>query len=133
MSYVDDVCIALAHVLDRASFHRDARLAGYAANLDFWVDEVRHCLDCIAGYERRFRRLVAARQEYASARGIELDLAMTRRTSTDDELRKLEQRVKSSAQSFLRVCCKTGYIDHKKKREIEDYLGFRINFSHAPD
>ncbi|QDT47646.1 hypothetical protein Pan258_16820 [Symmachiella dynata] len=129
MSYVDDVSLSLAHVLDQAAFHKDARLAGYAANLDFWVEEIRHCLDVLAGYQQRFNRLVDARREFALERNVELDQAWITRTTTDDELQKLEQRVKSSAQNFLKVCCATSWIDHVKQCEIEAYLGIRINYS----
>ena len=129
MSYIDDLSLSLAHVLDRAAFHKEARLAGYADNLDFWVEEIRHCLDCLAGYQQRFNRLVDARRDYASERNMELDPAWITRTTTDDELRKLEQRVKSSAQNFLKACCAANWIDHVKQREIEDYLGVRINYS----
>ncbi len=133
MSYVDDVCYALVRVLDHAVVHKDVRLAGYAANLDFWVEEIRHCLDCLAGYERRHARLVEERREFAAKRRIELDPVLTTRTTTDAELRKLELRLTSAAQRFLKLCCEHGYIDHERQQEIEAYLGIRINYSRVLD
>lgn len=40
-------------------------IAGYAANFQFWVDEVAHCLAAIDSYEDRFDRMCSA--ERASA------------------------------------------------------------------
>ena len=133
MSYVDEVCYALVRVLDHAAVHKDVRLAGYAANLDFWVEEIRHCLDCLAGYERRHARLADARTQFAGQHRIELDPVLTTRTTTDDELRKLEARLTSAAQRFLKLCCEHGYVDHKRQREIEVYVGIRINYSRTLD
>jgi hypothetical protein len=66
MSYVADICLALARVLEQASFHKGVRLAGYAANADYWASKVRHVLDCIAGYDARFRNVKDARVNYAT-------------------------------------------------------------------
>ena len=125
MSYIDEICIALIQTLDRASFHKDERLAGYAANLDFWVGEIRHCLDCIEGYERRFARLVEARQEFATGGGRPLDQSLVKRTTTEDELRRLQKGVKQSATKFLRACAR--HTDFAPECNVEAILGIRIH------
>ncbi len=49
-------------------FHHINRhqLAAQAANLDFWLDEVRHALSVIDGYNARFDRLRSAQARYVS-------------------------------------------------------------------
>jgi hypothetical protein len=39
------------------------------ANLDFWSDEVAHCLSVIDQYHSRFDRLAAAQKSYVAAHG----------------------------------------------------------------
>ena len=74
MTYVEDICLALIRVfIEPYSIGTPQLLAGYAANARFWAAEVRHALDCIAGYESRFAALKAARIEYAAAQQVELD------------------------------------------------------------
>lgn len=133
MAYVDDVSYALIRVLDHAGLHKGVRLAGYAANLDFWVEEIRHSFDCLSEYERRHVRLVDGCEEFARQNGIEVDSVITTRTTTDDELRRLESRLKSSAQRFLKLCCENQFVDHNRQQEIEAYLGLRINYSRKLD
>lgn len=38
-------------------------LAGHAANLDFWADEVAHCLAVLDSYETRFERMTLVQQQ----------------------------------------------------------------------
>jgi hypothetical protein len=47
------------------TLHRH-QLAGQAANLDFWSDEVQHCLDVIDGYKTRFTRMRDAQMKHAA-------------------------------------------------------------------
>jgi hypothetical protein len=131
MSYLDDVCLPLIKVLDSASFHKGVQLAGYGANIDFWVGEMRHAIDVLSGYEARFKKLRDARIEYAAQHHEELDESTTSRTVSEGEIRRLDQQLCSACQRFLKLCCQAGYIDHRKQREIEQLLGMRINYSHA--
>ena len=130
MPYTEEICLALARVLEHASFHKDVRLAGYAANADFWAAEVRHALDCIAGYEQRFNALKEARTKHAAERRVELDPAWVTPTVTDKELRLLQQRVLSASTRFFRLCRQ--YLSRDKVIEIEQLLGIRIEGAGAP-
>ncbi len=132
MSYVDDVCYSLVRVLEHACVQKAIRLAGIAGNLDFWVEEIRDCLDCIRGYEKRHRSLVTARERYAARHSVALEPAHVTRSTTDDELRKLERRLTSAAHRFFKLCCADGHLDELRKKEIEAYLGIRINYSFEP-
>src|SRR5438046_30269 len=42
------------------------QLAGHVANLEFWLDQVRHALAVIDGYQERFRQLKAGQAEYVA-------------------------------------------------------------------
>lgn len=37
--------------------------AGHAANVEFWADEVAHCLSVIDSYEARFDRMIVIQQQ----------------------------------------------------------------------
>ena len=133
MTYLDDITLPLARVLETAAFHKGMHLAGYSGNLDFWVEEIRHCFDSLAGYERRFKRLVEARNAFASEHRIEVDPSWIAPTLADDEVRKLQDRLRSAAKSFLKRCCEAGDIDHGEKKRIEEYLGIKISFPEKLD
>jgi hypothetical protein len=124
MPYTEEICLALVRVLEHASFHKDVRLAGYAANADFWAAEVRHALDCIAGYEQRFNALKEARTMHAVERRVEIDPAWVTPTVTDKELGLLRQRVLSASTRFFRLCRQ--HLSRAKVIEVEQLLGIRI-------
>jgi hypothetical protein len=42
-TYIERVCEAVSDVLTRAAGVTKDRLAGYVANLEFWVAEAEHC------------------------------------------------------------------------------------------
>jgi hypothetical protein len=60
MTYIDGISEALVRVLANACDGEPTRFERYAANAAFWADEVRHCLDVIAGYEWQFKAMRAA-------------------------------------------------------------------------
>jgi len=53
--YVPSVTESLIVTLEYQSGIEPPELAGYAANIDFWMSEVRHRLALIDGYPQRFR------------------------------------------------------------------------------
>lgn len=64
MSYVTDVANLLTDQLARFITLNRHQLVGHVANLDFWLDEVKHALAVMDDYKPRFERLQAAQQEY---------------------------------------------------------------------
>lgn len=54
---MSDISEPLCRVLNVAAPRRDDdhRLVAYAANNDFWVDEIEHCLRALRGFESRQR------------------------------------------------------------------------------
>jgi hypothetical protein len=65
--YVQAITEPLIDVLNRAASSSDHRIAGYAANVDFWVHEILHCLAVIDGFQRRQELFVDAVQLAAAA------------------------------------------------------------------
>lgn len=39
-------------------------LVGHAAQIEFWADEVAHCLQVLDSYEQRFQAMLEAQQKY---------------------------------------------------------------------
>jgi len=66
MSFSEIMAKIVADQLARFVTLNRHQLAGQASNLDFWVDQARHALEVIDGYEPRFRRLKAAQDEYVA-------------------------------------------------------------------
>lgn len=129
MTYVEDICLALIRVLDHAVFHHEpVTLAGFAANIDFWADEIRHCMDCLAGDEKRFDALSAARLQEAEKLQIQADSVAI--TLTQQQLDRMKSRLHQSAVTFLRAC--RLYIEAGKQAELEILLGFRIQDRRQP-
>ena len=59
-SYTKQICDSLIAVLENCGQLDRLRLAGYAANVDFWLDEVQHRLQVIDGFAERRAQFVAA-------------------------------------------------------------------------
>jgi len=58
--YVETIAEALIDVLNGAAGSRDHRIEGYAANVDFWIDEIVHCVAAIDDFPRRQELFVDA-------------------------------------------------------------------------
>ena len=131
MTYVEDVCLALIRVLDHAVFHHDpVTLAGFAAQIDFWADEIRQSMDCLAGYDRRFESLRAARLQEAEKLKTPADPVLINPTMSSQQLSRLQRRLQQSAVTFLRAC--RPHIEAGKRAELEVLLGFRIQDRRHP-
>jgi hypothetical protein len=124
MPYVEEICLALVRALEHASFHKDVRMAGYAANIDFWAAEIRHAMDCLAGYETRFERLKAARIEHAKRLKVEVEATWIAPTMTAGELAAVGDHLRSAATHFLRSC--RPFLDASQVADLEQLLGIRI-------
>ena len=66
MSYATDIADKLTETLTRFVTLNPHQLAGHAANLDFWLAEVRHAQEVIDGYNDRFEQMKDAQRRYAS-------------------------------------------------------------------
>ena len=121
-SYIDRLCAALTDVLERAASGSADRLAGYAANIDFWIDEAEHCLRVIEGYQDRFQRFEEAQQKVVAERGRmkwnergwRSPPPQIHATSTRDDLVGARRRVVGAVGKFLDRCAKEQMIGQKK-------------------
>ncbi|QDU58574.1 hypothetical protein [Aeoliella mucimassa] len=64
----DEVAATLGKQLTMNRF----QLAGQFANIDFWVDEVKHVLSVIDGYSARLALLESAQQEYIDKHDVDI-------------------------------------------------------------
>lgn len=108
MTYIDDISSAVVRVLTHACDGPPHRFAGYAANADFWVAEVRHCLDVIDGYEKRFRKLKAA-----VAGGWETP-PPTHKSTIPSDRTAARRALRDAARRFLARCEKTQALSNEE-------------------
>jgi hypothetical protein len=131
--YMDELCEALVRVLDHCAELDRRRLAGYAANIDFWVSEIQHRLVLIDGYADRRRTMLSGTQEvYADDIGRcpddgSLTTPNVVDTSTEWEAlervtAELRKKLLGSAKRFVMQCLATDLIDEAKLFQIEDHL-----------
>jgi hypothetical protein len=74
MAYSTDISKTLADQLTKFATLNRHQLAGHVANFDFWIGEVRHCLQVLDGYKSRFERMRTAQTKYVQEHGTrELD------------------------------------------------------------
>ena len=118
MAYVIDIAKALTDTLRVFTSLNAHQLAGHVANLDFWLGEVRHCLQVIDGYGDRFEQLKAAQMSHVTRKGtfqFELDddhehldsaesIPPPKRNVKDSELKELRRSVRDATYRFLVRC-----------------------------
>ena len=66
MPYSTEIATVLARQLAKFATLNRHQIVGHLANLDFWLDEIRHCLAVLDGYGPRFERMKAAQTQYVS-------------------------------------------------------------------
>jgi hypothetical protein len=120
MSFSTDVAELVANQLSRFVTLNRHQLAGQAANLDFWLTQVRHALAVIDGYGVRFIRMDAAQEQYVAAHGTIVSevgpVGPTERKPPqprripDRELQKARRGLVDAACRFLERCRHDGLI-----------------------
>ena len=138
MSFSTDMAKLATDQLTRFVTLNRHQLAGQVANLDFWLGEVRHCLEVLDGYKKRFDRLKTAQTQYAeSHRTTEWPLGDTEfrekasppQRVPDAELREARRTLCEAAYRFLVRCFNEGFIDEPALRRDCDSLGIGIEAS----
>ena len=109
------------------------QLAGHVANLDFWLAQVRHCLQVIDGYGARFRLLKTAQQEHVAEHHTVAfyldDPCCTRgkpdppRKVADSELKDARVALTEATRRFLVRCYTAGLIGEPAFRKACDDSG----------
>ena len=147
MSYSTELSKTLTETLDRFVTLNPHQLAGHAANLDFWLTEIRHCVEGIDGYRKRFEEMKAAQMEYVALKST-VESASGRcdgycpiceehRWSTPPspksvphkELKDALRALRDTAYRFLVRCHKIGFIDEARLREAADSIGTGVDVS----
>src|SRR5262245_2446149 len=110
MAYSSEIADILANQLERLSTFNPHQLAGQIANLDFWLNEVRHAQDIIDSYRNRFERMKATEKQFISDHGTkvvypEVSMGLTTpvlpRRVPDDELQSSRHRLCEAFYQFL--------------------------------
>src|SRR5262245_11982346 len=135
MSYSTESARLLTTQLQKFVTYNRHQLAGQAANLDFWMAEVRHSLMVIDGFNQRFKALRYAQNSYVAAHDtVEFNLHNRRHTESSPalprhvphrELSDARQALCDAAKSFLRRCLKEGMIDHSRFDEAHQSFELR--------
>jgi hypothetical protein len=142
MSYSTVIADTLAATLVRSAELNAHQLAGHVANLEFWLSEVRHCIDVISGYGERFEAMSAAQKAYVAERNTleyhyrcqgYCEICAEGRTPTPPRrvphgaLRASLQGLRDAAYQLLVRCYHTGFIDETRLREGADSIGTGVD------
>ncbi len=133
MAFSTDMAGLVAGQLSRFVTLNRHQLAGQAANLDFWLAQVRHVLAVIDGYGVRFLRMHAAQEQYVTAHGTTefvpgVDSPIERRASPprrvpDRELQKARRTLTEATSRFLERCRRDGLLSESRWAETLRSLG----------
>jgi hypothetical protein len=137
VAYSTDIAKILTDQLTKFTTLNRHQLAGQAANLDFWLAEVRHCLDVIDGYARRFDRMKKAQGKHVSLHHtVEFDLDEpcdirdTAAPPTRVPHRELQGSRRDLCEATYRLllrCFKEGLMDASAVRRDCDRLGIGVD------
>jgi hypothetical protein len=142
MSYSTEISQTLTNTLNRFVTLNPHQLSGHAGNLDFWLDEIKHCIKINEEYRKRFEAMKTAQIRYVSAKGTlefskvcngycpicaEGKSAKPPRSVPDTEIKETLRALRDAAYTFLIHCYKTGFIEEVKLREAMDYIGVSID------
>ncbi|RYE38757.1 MAG: hypothetical protein EOP21_11685 [Hyphomicrobiales bacterium] len=126
MPYVDDITEPLIVTLTQTGGLPARQLAGHAANLEFWVGEVKHAIDVIDGYGERFKKLIDGERIAAERIGPLFHPFRTQRPVRpgigDHELKELRRRLTDSAHHVLGRCYREGFVSETEIKEYGERL-----------
>ena len=118
--YVPSVCQPLITTLDYQSGVKPPDLAGFAANLDFWVAEIRHRLALIDGYPARFRRFADAQARWHRDHHLG---KLPARNLQDRELEELRHRLIRAASRWIAHLAHEGVVSLEVADDFREELG----------
>ena len=136
MSFSENLSKVVTDQLTRFVTLNRHQLAGHMANLEFWLDQVRHVLAVIDGYQERFRALKAGQTEYVLQHqttnflpddpDIQWTPALPQRVS-DQSLREARRNVVDSTYQFLMRLYHDGFIHEARLRSLCRNLNIGID------
>ena len=120
MSYIENICAPIVATLERTTTLPTHHFAGHAANIDFWMAEIQHCLSVIDGYPQRFERMKKAQQAQGESSGI--NEKNIQRGFKEHERKELRLRVQKTGQRFLERCYNEQMIDFNALENYQDTI-----------
>ncbi len=137
MSYTTEIANSLAETLERFATLNKHQLAGHVPNIDFWLEEVRHCLRVIDGHSSRYSAMKAAQTKYVAEHSTQdfwLDdpipeTAPLPARPPESEVKDARKKVRDSAYHWLARCHKTGFIDEQALRDAADSIGSGVDLA----
>lgn len=140
MSYMSDVCDALTQTLTKTTTLPAHQLAGHAANIDFWVNESKHCLEVLDGYYSRFEKMRDAQKDHVRRHGTydyevekgeihdaDYSIKPLRPGVGEGDLKKMRHEIDQATYAFLVRCHRERFIDAAKVREFAAHLGMSVS------
>jgi hypothetical protein len=137
MAYSSEIAKILADQLARIASENRHQIAGHFANIDFWVDEARHCLALIDGYRSRFERLKSAQMKYVSDRHTtpwpapddRPESVAAPRPVPNTELKEVRRELCNASYRFLLRFYKEKLLDQATLRRRCDELSIGVDIA----
>jgi hypothetical protein len=133
MAYIRDIADSLARVLEHGTTLSPHRVAGYAANAEFWLIEVEHCFGVLDGYSKRFRAMRAATDAYVVDQPLDPERAdsdtRTTKNLKDFEVTELRESVATAARGFFRRCAELSLLSDDLLRRADQLLNLEYDDS----
>jgi len=122
MPYVEDITEPLISTLTHTGGLPARQLAGHAANLEFWVGEVKHAFNVIDGYGERFEKLKDVAERIGPQFHPFRSEKLIRPGISDHELKELRRRLIESVSLVLSRCYKEGFVSETMLEEYGERL-----------
>lgn len=137
--YLADISGALLQVFETANKMRleDNRLSGYAANIEFWADEMAHGLAALEGFESRQRKFdttlksnIEAQRDAVLQFTNPLQLRYGEATTTDQlqsyntEVNNLHDALIAAGKTFFNKLHRAQLVDQQAWFMLEDRFPF---------
>jgi hypothetical protein len=133
MAYIRDIADSLVQVLEHGTALSPHRVAGYAANAEFWLNEVEHCFAVLDGYSKRFRVMRAATDAFVADHPLDPERAdsdtRTTKNLKDFEVTELRESVATAARSFFRRCAELSLLSDDLLRHADQLLNLEYDDS----
>lgn len=120
MTYTEKITTALIETLTRNSHLDPSQLAGQAANIGFWTNEIVHCRELLSHYDDRFRCQKEGQQKFQEARGSyslqqykspsDLSGPPLKRGLKSSRIKQLDRDLVDAYRIFLERCVREGLL-----------------------
>lgn len=133
MAYVRNLADSLTRVLGHGAGLSPHRVAGYAANGEFWLGEIEHCFAVLDGYSKRFYAMRHATNAYAADHPLDPQRADSDTGTTgnlkDFEIKELRESVATAARAFFRRCAELALLPDDLLRRADQLLNLEYDDS----